>query len=275
MKNRIEERYGSWNQRIQNEYQKIFNTEEYVYDGVINPVLYHDTPLKIMFINRESNDPDNCYSLPEVINSQINNGEKILLNSIFRESLQYDVVLANCLLNSDFPNISYTQFSKLCSQLTEHDFTDAIHKSAICNVKKIPGGSQVKWDQMIEHYKKSYHILLKQIQYFNPTIIFGGNIVDKLLDIDIPLIDGISFKWSKEIDKSGERDLIGKNSHIYVCGIEMQNKVYPLIDLYHPSYFKLRNNTEYWYDVLTLIQDLEKEKPGFWNKHIGKDCFFE
>lgn len=267
---KIKEQYDEWHARLQQQYVDVFHIDEYISDGVIVPELYANSPIKIMFLNREPNDSENSYDLAEEICKKIQNDERIFSDGkseIFRNSITYDMIVASCLLHPMFPNLSKNDFEELIQNFDDKSFTEVVKRSAFCNIKKSGGGNRIKsWNVIRKHYLKGTEILFKQIKYFNPTIIFCGNIVDEVLDIDVP---ENRFHWSKKID------VRGTDVHFYVCAMELDGHVYPIVDLYHPSYVWLHNNTDYWFEILKGMQNVEKENPGFWASHINQPCFEE
>ena len=62
------------------------------------------------------------------------------------------------------------------------------------NVKKPHGLSVSKQGEIDAEYSKAKHILLKQIEYFEPDIIIGGNTLYNFFpDLNIPLNDVKQF----------------------------------------------------------------------------------
>lgn len=75
--NNIVKYYNDWNEQCRKEYDCLFPEAEYtIWDGVIFPERYAKSPLKIMFMNRESSEsnfePDfKGYDLAEALREQI------------------------------------------------------------------------------------------------------------------------------------------------------------------------------------------------------------
>lgn len=266
----IQEKYDAWNKQLEIEFTKLFPNQDYVFDGVVDAEAYAANPVKVMFFNREPNAQDDSYDLPSEIKKSIRENRKILNSSnAFRQSCMYDLGLAACLMHRKFPYLTKKDFLTIVLPFQNDEiFNKNIMSAAFCNVKKVSGEGKIKnWNEIRAHYLKGIDIIFKQIKYFNPTIMFCGNIVDEVLDkLDVP---ENRFRWREKID------VRGTDMHFYVCAMELDSHVYPIVDLYHPSYAWLQNNTAYWFEILKGMQQVEKDNPGFWASHINKKCFEE
>lgn len=265
----IQEKYDYWNLQLQEEYQKIFQTKVYISDGVVNPEQYANSPIKIMFLNREPNATDEDYDLPQAIRTDIENHKKVLNSSIiFRQSCAYDLALGRCLISPNFLTLSLEDFNKIAKPLFDDDeFNRSIIKTAICNVKKVGGTGKIRnWDEIREHYDTGKEILFKQIKYYNPSLIICGNLIENVLDYC-----SSRFEWNQKIWITSDNSY--KKFCIWIMNLDGQE--YPILDLYHPSSLLLRDNPEYWYEVLKGMQQIERKNPGFWASHMNQPCFEE
>ena len=110
------------------------------------------------------------------------------------------------------------------------------------------------------YLNKGKKILEAQIEFFNPSIIIGGNVCDNLLES--------YFEW-------------GENLYAYECEksikiyqIEVNGKLFPYFDLYHPSAFgKYSIDKTYCLRIWDAIQKVEQEEPHFWDKTLHRRCF--
>lgn len=265
----IQEKYDVWNHQLYKDYEDIFQTKVYISDGVVTPKEYANNPVKIMFLNREPNADGEDYDLPQEIHKDIENHKPVLNSSAtFRQSCIYDLALGRCLISPHFLHLSLDDFKKIAEPLFNDDeFNNSIVGTAICNVKKVGGTGAIKnWEEIREHYDKGKEILFKQIKYYNPSMIICGNLIDSVLDYC-----SSRFEWNQNIGITSE--ISYKKFCIWI--MELDRKKYPILDLYHPSSLLLRDNPEYWYEVLKGMQQIEKDNPGFWASHMNNKCFEE
>lgn len=240
-----------------NRYTEALGTDEFISDGVISPVDYKASKVKVMFLNREPNDEGEYYDLPDEIMNLIRIGGKILPQNNFRSFLMKDFVLADCICD-DILKISKEDFIKKDLTMNEEYFVEKVKSSAICNFSKIGGGSKVKdWGALLDKCRKGLDVIISQILDCNPTVIFGGNICDTIIDA----IETDRLDW-------GAISKVGRTKHMYVCELVVDGHAFPMIDLYHPSYVGVKGDIEYWYEALTLMQEIERENPGYWKRQI-------
>lgn len=90
----IEKHYQEWNENLRQEYCSIFlNASSIIWDGVVDPTSYYNSPLKLMFINKESPDKE-CYNLSAVIREQILNKELLFQGyGNFKKSIMRETAL--------------------------------------------------------------------------------------------------------------------------------------------------------------------------------------
>ena len=67
----IENIYYNWENHLKNEYNQTFHDAEYtIFDGVISPYEYYNSPIKILFLNREPYD-ECSYEIHKALKEQI------------------------------------------------------------------------------------------------------------------------------------------------------------------------------------------------------------
>ena len=221
-----------------NEILSRYYPQNIISDGIISPEDYIKREIKVMIINREPNDSGKEYDLPDEVKKAID-GKKAPFGECrtFTKSIKNDLVLATCLKDLE---ISRKEFE---DKINKADLPHLLKGIAICNIKKTGGEGTVDWNEMFKAYDDNCSIILDQIEYYNPTIIFSGNLVDKIFERESG-----DFKWS-------ELDIRGEKYKFYICEIEKAEKKYLLVDLYHPSYPWLDGNVDYWYEVLCKLRD--------------------
>ena len=233
----IEDIYHSWEVELEKEYNSIFFDAQYtIFDGVISPRDYFNSPIKVLFLNREAYDEDS-YMIHHALREQIENGAPIFnntywINQNMKERLAFCSLLERITDWQDDEAIEYAQ------NMNDNEYRSLLLKSAYCN----------------KYAQKGWSIIEKQICFFNPTLIIGGNVIDDIIEC----VDGLT--WGEELYVSLET-----KGTIYL--IQFGGKFYPIIDLYHPSYTVHSEDLYYALKQSTLIH------PGYWEKRIGQNCF--
>lgn len=257
----IEKHYQEWNENLRQEYCSIFpNASSIIWDGVVDSTSYYNSPLKLMFINKESPDKE-CYNLSAVIREQILNKELLFQGyGNFKKSIMRETALFKLLENGDIKNITPKQVERALDGINDRTFSKQFAECAICNIKKCNGKKYSSAKDLRMYLNKGKKILEAQIDFFNPSIIIGGNVCDNLLES--------YFEW-------------GENLYAYECEksikiyqIEVNGKLFPYFDLYHPSAFgKYSIDKTYCLRIWDAIQKVEQEEPHFWDKTLHRRCF--
>lgn len=253
--NNIEETYYSWEAELEKEYNRIFFDAQYtIFDGIISPRDYFNSPIKVLFLNREAYDEDECsYMIHHALRKQIEKGDPIFnntywINQNMKERLAFCSLLERITDWQDDEAIEYAQ------NMNDNEYRSLLLKSAYCNIKKSDGVNGSSKNNLLEYAQKGWSIIEKQICFFNPTLIIGGNVIDDIIEC----VDGLT--WGEELYVSLET-----KGTIYL--IQFGGKFYPIIDLYHPSYTVHSEDLYYALKQSTLIH------PGYWEKRIGQNCF--
>ena len=136
----IEKHYQEWNENLRQEYCSIFpNASSIIWDGVVDPTSYYNSPLKLMFINKESPDKE-CYNLSAVIREQILNKELLFQGyGNFKKSIMRETALFKLLEKGDIKNITPKQVERALDGINDRTFSKQFAECAICNIKKCNG----------------------------------------------------------------------------------------------------------------------------------------
>ena len=252
----IENIYYSWEKQLEEEYINIFPNAKYtIFDGVISPSDYFNSPIKVMFLNREAYDEDFCsYNITkDGLKKELDNGAPIFrgrywINQNMKERLAYCSMLDHILDYSEDVAISQAQ------NMSNREYRHLLYKSAYTNIKKSDGVNGSTKKNLLSYAQRGWNIIEKQISFFNPTIIIGGNIIEKIVEC----IEGI--EWGEDVFDE-------KGSSIFICQIKIGGKFFPIVDMYHPSY--TCDSQELFYALKTVAQ----RYPGFWESRIGQKCF--
>lgn len=261
LKSNVEELYTNWNNDLYQRYIELFPEGEHttIWDGVVNPVLYSQSPLKIMFLNREGyTEESNDYDLAEALSTAILDEQRIFPNqTTMRTHLKQYLLVLQSMEYGLIKNTSDDKIKEIISQNSSDEklFNSLFARVAYCNVKKSDGQSNSDINDLKECAQKGLEILKEQIRFFNPSIILGGNVCDGILE-DL-------VEW-------GENLYVAPDHQIAIWQIKIDDKCYPFVDMYHPSYAGL---SEYYIDLLHALQAVEKMKPNFWKERLNQPCF--
>ena len=260
--------YREWNERCKDDYRKLFPNVNYtIWDGVISPEDYAKSPLKIMFLNREPYDEDwEEYDLAEVLNKELALGEKPIFKDQknLRKRLKEYLGVVELLENGCLMTISDDELIDKINALKVSDliFERMMPSVAYVNVKKSDGIKKSYIPDLRRYAIQGQSILAKQIEFFNPSIILAGNVGDGVL-------------YSDEIEKLGWGANLyspeGK-SKVRIFQMQINGKLYPFVDMYHPSATQGWMST-YYLDLFHALKEVEKNFPNYWNLRLGLHCF--
>lgn len=249
----ILEKYTSWNNRIQQQFNELHPEMKYcIWDGVISPEHYYQSPLKVLFINREAYDVgQEEYDLVETIKKQIDEGiaffaRQNTLKGSLRKELAVIRMMVQCRENWRDIDTLLNEYDKEC-------FEDDFYTCAYINVKKSDGQPKSSVSDLAGHATINNSILEEQIRFFNPSIIVGGNVVDGILENQ-------PYKWGDNLTK--------QSRSVNVYKLLIDNKEYPYLDLYHPSSTKIDAS-----DIFTAMAEVEENFPGYWKSRLHQECF--
>ena len=252
----IEKIYYDWEKELEKEYNEIFSDAQYtIFDGVVSPFDYFQSPIKVMFLNREAFDADcTSYNIAkDGLKEEIESGKPIFrkkywVNQNTKERLAYCSFIGRTYSLNDNNAIFEAQ------NLDDKEYRSLLYKSAYCNIKKSDGRERSSKNDLLNFAQKGWMIIEKQVAFFNPTLIIGGNVIDGI----IANIEGV--KW-------GEPRILFQTPKIVVYQIEFAGKSYPFIDMYHPSSMK---HSE---DLFFALRFCAQKYPGLWESRTGQKCF--
>lgn len=166
-------------------------------DGIINETLYNNQKLRLLFIAKEPNDPEQ------------NGGD---FRNWWSEEVKFSFSHRICewafgLLNS-FPPLNALSYDN-------KERVQILNSIAFMNLKKIGGGSGADHEVIKEVVSRERLLLSEEIEIIKPHIIVGGLGNSELWE---PLFPGIKFE-----DTGFDIKVARYNS-------------YKIIDYYHPSY---------------------------------------
>ncbi len=256
----IEQIYQKWDTELEKKYHSLFpNAQSTIWDGVINPTLYYEAPLKIMFINKESPDNDN-YKLNYTIREQIAKGISIFNGyGNFRNAIKLETILLNLLSKDNKWELTNEQVVEELNNCDDSIFYKHFEKCAICNIKKSEGKNLSQTEDLNTYLEVGKTIIEEQMSFFNPSIIVGGNVCDGLLEN--------YFEW--------EENLYVEERDFKIYQIKIRNKTIPYFDLRHPSAFgKYRIDIDYCCRIWNAIKRIEKETPNYLDNFLNQKCFF-
>jgi hypothetical protein len=169
---------------------------KFVKDGIVNEQEYSSSSVKILFIAKEPNNP---------------NQEPWDYREIWNEGFSYTFASRIAEWSYGILN-NFPQFDQI--DINENSLEKAIKKIAFMNIKKSGGKGSSELQEMMHHLKINLDFLHKQIDIILPDIIILGTTWMELRNKLLP-----NTKWVK----SGYNIEIGKY------------KNYKVIDFYHPS----------------------------------------
>ena len=247
-------KYNEWDNTLQKEYNELWpQMKTFNWDGVVSPEEYFNSEVKVMFLNRETYGDD--YNINEAIKNEISEGKIIFGNNPIKTKIKNRLRILS-LIDTDFHDITDLRLEKLIKEYNENDFRQDMLRVAYCNIKKSDGRPKSYIPDLKKCANKNKEILIKQISFFNPSVIVGGNIVDGVLE---------------EIMEWGD-DLYRAQSHyVNIFTIKICGKDYPFVDICHPAARK--NNAVDCVELFNAIKHVEKENPGFWKSRCGLKCF--
>ena len=261
----IENKYNKWNEQCRKEYDRIFPNVKYtIWDGVIFPEQYAKSSLKIMFLNRESYDPDLTeYDLAETLREELISGVKPIFNSQkkLRQRLKEYLCVVNLIRTGELMSISEdTLMNRVMETIqTDNIFNEMMPSVAYVNVKKSDGRIPSYVTDLRKNTIQGLDILKKQISYFNPSVILAGNVVDRILDYT-------DVEW-------GENLYVPQVKHtICIYQLKINENVYPIVDMYHPSATQGWMSM-YYLELFRALREVEQSHPNFWKGRINSQCF--
>ncbi len=187
----LDKLFDEWENKIP-EYK-----DRFVRDGINDELEYDKASVKILFITKEANNPE---QLPDDTRNWWKDG---VSGSFGRRLAQWSFGILN-----NFP-----EFDSIGNRLKK-----SINQTAFMNIKKSGGKGNADHEKIIAHLKFNIDFLYRQIKIINPDLIITGLSGNYLRDALFPTM---KETWRK----SGYDIEIGKFNNAKV------------IDFYHPSVY--------------------------------------
>lgn len=255
--------YNEWNDKLYEEYKEFFPNAKYtIWDGVIFPEKFINSSLKIMFLHREAYDYyfQEYDLVSDALHEELVSGQTIFASQKnLRKRLKEYLCVVKLLESGELMTVSDEELKRRVELLTASDqiFNEMMPSVAYCNVKKSDGRPRSNILDLYNYASKGIDVLKKQILYFNPSIILGGNVVDGILE---NIVD-----WGENLYiPIGER-------RICIWQLKIDDKLFPFVDMYHPS--NISGMSEYYLELFHALQTVERERPGFWANRLNQECF--
>ena len=247
----IIEAYDKWNNELEEMFCQLHkDSSYYIWDGVISPIHYFHSKIKILFINREAYDVNKDYfDLAKTIGKSIKNGEPFWVKQqLLKTSLKKEFVAIKAVVEKNNHEIK-----DILAHYTKNDLITDIQASAFINIKKSDGNTRSSLLDLFAHVQKDIDIIKEQIRYFNPSIIVGGNIVDGILEKEPKL------EWGDNLCRY-------RSANIFQ--LKIGDNLYPYLDLYHPSSTRINA-----IEIYKAMKKVEQQNPLYWQKRLNLSCF--
>jgi len=208
-------------EEIQQFAEKINNGLEPIYDGVGNIDTYLHSPLKIMWLLKESYDQDK-------------KGNRGTGNWSIYEAVQNDTAWSYLSFQRmayvlyGYNNHIYCEGKDMPKIRNHREMVKDLANIAYININKLPGGTTSDDSHIARCYKEWKNIIGKQIEVYNPDVIILGG-TEKFLDFKNEFVQcehyentGVNPKLDSKIYKWGNRWIIS----VYHPGYMMSTEVY-------------------------------------------------
>lgn len=258
----ITDKYGSFKKRIQSKHAELLPNASYtIWDGLFSPEKYANSLFRVLVMNREPYDIDkDSYDLVDTIQNDIKNGNPFWVNqNTLKNNLRDMLAVTSFLSDVNINAIDDATIENRIKEYHESDdaFNQALSRIGYINIKKSNGRKKSNSKDLRENAMLIWDVLQSQISFFNPSLIIGGNIVDKILNHKASQIN-----WGE--------NLYTESKYIKVFTLKIGAKTFPFIDSYHLSatcYGKKGNRkpmSEYYKEMILALRNVENNNPGYW-----------
>lgn len=152
--------------------EQILNNDKTSFvDGIINITKYLNTNPKILWILKEPNSTEENLNWRDEIKKLNTNGNL----SGFAKTFANIVYISKGIL-------SKKNWGALSWIKDDIEMLSVLEEIAFINIKKTPGGRNSNDSELADYYELNKEIVLKQIKYFEPNIIIGGNTIKFIID---------------------------------------------------------------------------------------------
>lgn len=208
-----------------------------VYDGIVNEDEFTKSGLKVLWILKEVNSPDDTdWNMRDTLANLKNENGKGLKHgwaSTFTPIVYTTYGIFN---NLDWDHIDY-----LCK---DPSIIDVLNKVAYINVKKVPGNSSANFKEIKDYYKKNKEAIHEQVEIINPEVIIFGN----------------TFEFFEEdfFDMFGQLNKDTSSDSLY----KYYNEKYLLLWAYHPNN-RMLTQKEYCNFIINSVNEWKIKYKGF------------
>ena len=258
----ITDKYGSFKKGIQSKHAELLPNASYtIWDGLFSPEKYANSLFRVLVMNREPYDIDkDSYDLVDTIQNDIKNGNPFWVNQNTLKNNLRDMLAVTSFLSDD--NINAIDDATIENRIKEyHESDDAFNQALLrmgyINIKKSNGQKKSNPKDLREHAILTWDVTQSQISFFNPSLIIGGNIVDKILG-------------HKDMHINWGENLYTESKYIKIFTLKIGAKTFPFIDSYHlsaNSYGEKGNRkpmSEYYKELILALRNVENNNPGYW-----------
>ena len=202
-----------------------------VIDGVIDIDCYLSSPIKVMWILKETNS-EGGWSIVDNYKDHKwltdNNGLMSIRRVIYAS---YGIMHPEI---KDWKNFPWSY---------EEECQKALRNIAFININKLPGDSTADDNVIQDAYNKNRALLKLQFDTYNPDVVIFGN---TLKYVNLEDFDG-DFSEANRIRTEGI------DTHYYPG----QNRLY--INAWHPSYFNRISDETYVMDIVEITRNWDEE----------------
>lgn len=252
----IFDKYNQWNSKLEEQYLKLWPEAEYhIWDGVISPHDYFNSPLKILFLNKEAYDTEfDSYDISKALKKELELNKPIFNNRPIKYNLKNRLSVLKLMINLNLTNLT----DDVYSQYSNEDFYLDMLKTAYCNIKKSDGKGTSNSQDLRYCFLRNKEIIEEQISFINPSLIIGGNVVDGIIED--------SFDW-------GEILYVSESNLISIFQLIIKGKTYPFFDMYHPA--KAIDHAMERVELFKALKSVDEKYPMFWQKRCKNTCFID
>ncbi|GAB3280316.1 hypothetical protein GCM10027347_55440 [Larkinella harenae] len=179
------------NESIFTQFQELYKNNnlpdcdhQFVKDGIIDPVLYENQPIKILFIAKEHNYQKG--------HDYVNN------HADYRKWMQSVMLFQFAHRLGEWAYGIQNDFPDCIDQVSNEDKHRALKSVAFINVKKASGTAIANWRHIHQYITESRSLLHQQINQINPTLIIGCFRYKSYLEslLGMPLKESASKSYS-------------------------------------------------------------------------------
>ena len=209
--------------------------ESVVIDGVVDIDCYQKSPLKVMWILKETNS-EGSWSIVDNYKNHTWLTDNNRLMSIRRVIYaSYGIMHPEIKDWKDFP----WSYEKECQT--------ALRNIAFININKLPGSSVADDNMIQEAYNRNRALLKLQFDTYDPDIVIFGNTL-KYVNLE-------DFDGDFSVDNRMRTEKT--DTHYYAD----MNRLY--INAWHPSYYKGISDEDYVMDIVEITREWTMNKKSF------------